>query len=102
MLNPGPNNSKINTPYSVCYQNVQGLIPFSQLSEQHPTLHTSKIHELNLYLHQNSPDIIVLNETWLKKGILDNEIIPTDKYNICRLDRTTNTHPPDPVHHKKI
>ena len=44
----------------------------------------------------------MLNETWLKKSILDNEIIPTDKYKIFRLDRTTNTHPPDPVDHKKF
>ena len=102
MLNPGPSNTKNNTAYSVYYQNVQGLIPFSQLSEEHPTLHTSKIHEICLYLHQNSPDIVVLNETWLKKSISDNEIIPTDTYKIFRLDRSTTTHPPDPNDHKKF
>ena len=102
MLNPGPTNTKNPIKYSVYYQNIQGLIPFSQLSEEHPTLHTSKIHELQLYLHQNSPDIVVLNETWLKKSILDNEIMPTDKYKIFRLDRTTSTHPPDPIDPKKF
>ena len=102
MLNPGPSNTKNNTAYSVYYQNVQGLIPFSQLSEEHPTLHTTKLHEIGYFLHQNSPDIVVLNETWLKKSILDNEIIPTDTYKIFRLDRTTTTHPPDPVDHKKF
>ena len=102
LLNPGPTNTKNLTSYSVYYQNVQGLIPFRELSEEHPALHTSKIHELHLYLYQKSPDIVVLNETWLKKSISDNEIIPTDIYKIFRLDRTTTSHPPDPVYPKKF
>ena len=102
LLNPGPFKTKNLTSYSLYYQNLQGLIPFSQLSEEHPTLHTSKIHELNLYLFEKSPDIVVLNETWLKKSISDNEIMPTDIYKIFRLDRSTTTHPPDPVDPKKF
>ena len=43
----------------------------------------------------NNPDVKVLTETWLKSCILDNEVIPTDKYDVLRLDRTKSTHPPD-------
>ena len=40
IINPGPWQPK------VLYQNVQGLIPFSELSEQHPKLNTEKVLEL--------------------------------------------------------
>ena len=49
MLNPGPTNTKNCASYSVYYQNIQGLIPFSQLSEEHPTLHTTKLHEIGYF-----------------------------------------------------
>jgi len=58
LLNPGPNK------LSVLYQNVQGLIPFSALSDTHPSLNMNKILELQSYLNINQPDIVVLNETW--------------------------------------
>ena len=45
LLNPGPIQN-----ISVAYQNVQGLIPFSQLDNEHPTLDTTKIFELNSYM----------------------------------------------------
>ena len=41
LLNPGPQN------LSVYYQNVQGLIPFSNLRDTHPILNRTKILELN-------------------------------------------------------
>ena len=96
LLNPGPSSSKSSKQFNVHYQNVQGLIPFGQLNEKHPTLNTTKINEIGLYLQANNPDVIVLNETWLKSSILDDEVIPTDKYEVFRLDRTKSTHPPDP------
>ena len=69
MLNPGPDSLK------VCYQNVQGLIPFSQLNDPHPSLDNTKIFELNSFINQFTPDVLLLNETWLKKSIKDEEII---------------------------
>jgi hypothetical protein len=96
LLNPGPKE------LSVYYQNVQGLIPFSALSDTHPKLNINKILELQAYLNINMPDIVVLNETWLKKSILDNEILPSNQYHVFRLDRSTRTHPPDPNDPKKF
>ena len=60
ILNPGPN------PLRVCYQNVQGLIPFSQLDKSQPSLDKTKIFELNAFININKPDILILNETCLK------------------------------------
>ena len=84
ILNPGPN--KMNN-ISVCYANVQGFIPFTQLKDKHPELCKLKVLELNTYLSSEMPAIIVLNETWLKKSILDNEIIFNQTYKIFRRDR---------------
>ena len=53
------------------------------------------MHELNFYLSDSKPDILMLNETWLKKTISDSEIFPSD-YKVFRLDRSPKTHPPDP------
>ena len=91
LLNPGPGCSP-----RVVFHNVQGLIPFSQLGSKNPTLDTTKVLELNTYLSVRNPDILILNETWLKKSISDSEIISTDKYKIFRLDRSHESHPPDP------
>ena len=102
LLNPGPSCTKNPKQFNVCYQNVQGLIPFNQLNEKHPTLNTTKINEIGIYLQANNPDAIVLSETWLKSSILDNEVIPTDKYEVFRLDRSKFTHPPDPVNINKF
>ena len=97
MLNPGPLQN-----ISVVYHNAQGLIPFSQLDNECPSLDTTKIFELNSYLTNENPGIFILNETWLKKSILDNEIIPTNDYKVFRLDRTNKTHPPDPNIHNRF
>ena len=93
MKNPGP---QIQEKFSVFYSNVQGLVPFGDLGATNPMLNVTKIHELNQMVHEKKPDIIIYNETWLKSSILDNEVLPTDKYKIFRLDRSTFTHPPDP------
>ena len=69
--NPGP-KSHIKVPFndnksiSVFYQNVQGLIPFGCLTDLHPNLNSTKIYELQAYILKNNPDVIILNETWLK------------------------------------
>ena len=97
LLNPGPIQN-----ISVAYQNVQGLIPFSQLDNEYPTLDSTKIFELNSYIHNEKPGILILNETWLKKSISDSELLPTDDYKVFRLDRTDKTHPPDPNHHNRF
>ena len=60
LLNPGPQN------LSVLYQNVQGFIPISQLNSVHPLLDLNKISEFHAYVNTSKPDIIDLNETWLK------------------------------------
>ena len=104
ICNPGPDTSvqfKTSSGLSVFYQNVQGLIPFSNLAEDHPQLDYNKIFELNAYINSHIPDIIILNETWLKPSILDSEIFPPDKYVIHRLDRSEKTHPIDPLNPKK-
>ena len=96
LLNPGP------SCLSVFYQNAQGLIPFSHLSSDNPLLDMHKILELQTYANQNRPDIIILNETWLKSSIHDNEILPSNQYNIFRTDRSPKTHPPDANDPKKF
>ena len=96
LLNPGP------SCLTVSYQNVQGLVPFSYLSSSNPKLDQTKIFELNAYLHNRKPDVLVLNETWLKKSIKDNEIIENPNYNVYRNDRSQITHPTDPNNPKKF
>ena len=95
--NPGPSKN-----LSVLYQNVQGLIPVSELGEEHPTLNENKLLELQAYVYHHSPDIVVLNETWLKCTVNDNEIFPPESYKIFRRDRSPESHPPDPNNPKKF
>ena len=98
ILNPGPN---VNRPLSVFYNNVQGLINYRDLASNSPPLNTTKLHELHGYLYIHKPDVVILNETWLKKSILDNEVLP-NSYNILRVDRTINSHPFDHDQPKKF
>ena len=99
LLNPGPeqflgpNNEK---GFSVYYQNVQGLIPFTELSKKHPSLDYTKIAEIHTYIHEKHRDVIALNETWLKSSILDEKILPINDYKVFRCDRSELTHPSDP------
>ena len=64
-------------------------------------LNITKLFEFQSYISIHKPDIIVINETWLKPDILDNDII-SKKYTLFRLDRTKLTHPPDPNNPKKF
>ena len=97
LLNPGPCKT-----VKVVSFNCQGLIPFSELDDDHPKLNVTKIHEINQYLIKHEPDIILLNETWLKKSIKNGELFPTGIYKPFRLDRSPKTHPPDPKDPKKF
>ena len=96
LLNPGPQ-----TTLTVTSFNAQGLIPFSQLACEHPSLDNTKLFELHHYLYSHKPDISMLNETWLKKSISSSEVIPST-YKTFRLDRTNKTHPPDPQNPRKF
>ena len=98
MLNPGPSSLKI------CYQNVQGLIPIKYLALKQPSLNITKIYELNAYININRPDVIMLNETWLKKSVNDHEIILIKDKNfiIFRNDRTQASHPSGPNNPNKF
>ena len=91
LYNPGPpaqfanisNTSSTNIisdKLSIYYQNVQGLIPFTELNKSHPNLDSTKLCELHAYIYDMCPEIVVLNETWLKNSILDGEILPSDRY----------------------
>ena len=97
--NLGPNTKK---ELYVYYQNVQGLIPFGYLGNEHSIFNDVKILELHHYVETHTPDIIILNETWLKESILDSEILPQDMYRIFRRDRCTETHPIDLFNPKKF
>ena len=86
----------ISDKLSIYYQNVQGLIPFTELNKSHPNLDSTKLCELHTYIYDKCPDIVVLNETWFKNSMLDGEILLSDRYKIFRKDRTHFSHPPDP------
>ena len=98
MLNPGPGNASL----SVYFQNVQGLIPFSNLGVKHPSLDRAKIFELNQYISDKKPDLVVLNETWLNGSIGNNEVIENSNYTIYRCDRSELSHPRDPRNSNKF
>ena len=72
LLNPGPCLGK---KVSVAYKNVQGLVPFYELGKKNLELNSVKISELNNYLSGFRPNIVMLNDTWLKSCINDSEVI---------------------------
>ena len=94
LLNPGPDTpaEPKASSLNIFYQNIQGLIPFTELSKKHPKSDSTKMSEIQTYVHDKQPDIIVLNETWLKNTILDEEILPSSQYKIFRRDRTEDSH----------
>ena len=89
LLNPGPQNLKI------FFQNVQGLVPFSNMKNANPVLDRTKLFELKTYMHNEKTDLVILNETWLKKSILNGEIFTDNMYDIYRNDRSSLSHPFD-------
>ena len=99
IVNPGPDIIK--RPLNIFYNNVQGLIDISSLKSKTPRLNRTKLYELQAHIYKNKPDKVVLNETWLKKCILDSEILP-ENYKIFRADRSNKTHPIDLSEPKKF
>ena len=97
--NPGP--QRIDN-LSCLYQNVRGLIPFSELSKKIPALDRAKLNDFQCHVYENKPGLVLLTETWLTKEHLNNEIFPNDSYRCYRLDRTAKTHPPDPLNKTKF
>ena len=96
MLNPGPqsvNSGKSNL--SIYYQNVQGLITYNSLGKDSPTLNMTKLLEFQTFVYNTQPDIIILNETWLKLSIKNSELLSENTYKIFRVDRSIDTHPMD-------
>ena len=55
LLNPRSSNLKI------YYQNVQGLIPFYELDKQQRKLDETKVYDINSYINQNKPHVILFN-----------------------------------------
>ena len=102
ITNPGPNKSMSASSLKFVFQNVQGLIPLSALNNPNPALNVTKLTELQAYVYSNKPDVVVLNETWLKPSITDNEIFSCDSYNIFRLDRSKKSHPYDALNPSKF
>ena len=103
LLNPGPKSIQSGADsVSVYYQNINGLLAFSTLGQEHLSLNITKHTEFQSYIITYNPDIIIINETWLKPSILDNEILPINNYDLFRLDRSSSSHPPDPVNPKKF
>ena len=99
MSNPGP---IFKNELSIYYQNVQGLIPFGQLGRGRPIFNDAKLIELHHYLESYVPDIVILNETWLKESINDNEILPSNLYTVFKRDRSPESHPADEDNPKKF
>ena len=87
---------------SIYYQNLQGLIPFGQVGKDHPIFNDAKLIEFHHYVESHVPDIVILNETWLKESINDNEIFPSCLYTIFRRDRSLESHPIDEDNPKKF
>ena len=98
LLNPGPKIHGL----TCFFQNVQGLITFSSLGKSFPEINRTKITEFQSHIFETSPDIVILNETWLKPAINDEEILPSKMYKIFRVDCSVSSHPPDPTNHRKF
>ena len=90
IMNPGP-ASHVN----VLYHNVRGFVDLTE--KTHSQLYTSKLKEFHGILFSQQPDVVILNETWLKKPILSSEIFPNNTYKVFRRDRSIKSHPPDPL-----
>ena len=61
----------------------------------------TKLYELHGHIFTTKLDVIIPNETWLKKSILYTQVLP-QTYKIRRVDRTGKTHPWDPSNTRKF
>ena len=96
--NPGPNLEE----FTCIYQKLRGFVPFSELGKKVPNLDVSNVLEFQTYIFEHKPCMVILNETWLSKCHLDNEIFLDGCYTCYRLDRSVKTHPPDKNDPKKF
>ena len=79
LLNPGPSTTPVkDSNPKVFYQNVHGLLTYSSLGSKNPVLNITKVFEFQSYIANHHPDIVVLNETWLKASISDTKIFPNN------------------------
>ena len=86
LLNPGPSTTHVkDSNLKVFYQNVHGFLTYSSLGSKNPVLNITKVFEFQPYIASQQPDIVVLNETWLKASINDAEIFPNNDYKILGL-----------------
>ena len=88
-MNPGPISE-----LKVLYHNVDGFVNLRDKSPS-PQLFTSKVLNFQGHIFHEKPDIVILNETWLKNPILDSEIFANNSYKVFRRDRSINSHPLD-------
>ena len=95
IINPGP----INTA-NVLYHNVRGFVDLKG-DKSSLKLYNTKVKEFHGHIFSQKPDIVILNETWLKDPILNSEIFPNQSYKVFRRDRTIESHPLDPNHPAK-
>ena len=105
LLNPGPGRTGNNVqtrPLKILYKNVQGLVNPRDLGSESPPLNMTKLYEFQSFIFKQRPDIVVVNESWLKSSILNSEILPENNYKIIRCDRSAKTHPWDPSQPKKF
>ena len=96
------NISLLNQHLHCYFHNVQGFVTLNSVGKPYPDLNITKLLEFQAYIFQNTPDIVILNETWLKSCINDKEIIPGDTYKIFRKDRSCLSHLPDPQNSNKF
>ena len=85
--NPGPLNE-----LNVLYHNVSGFINLNDKSPC-PSFYTSKLNDFHGHILHAKPDVVILNETWLNKSVLDSEIFPNKCYKVFRRDRSNFSHP---------
>ena len=89
IINPGPINE-----LSVLYHNVGGFVNLRDKSPS-PQLFSTKVLNFQGHIFHEKPDIVILNETWLKSPILDSELFPNASYKVFRRDRSNFSHPVD-------
>ena len=87
-----------------CYQVPVTMLPspFCHVTKSLLPCYQLPVAEFQSYISLNKPDIIILNESWLKDSVLDSEIINLEAYKVFRLDRSPKNHPPDPYNPKKF
>jgi len=49
----------------------------------------NKIADLHHFLESESPDVLILTESWLDTSIPDSLLVPSQSYHIFRIDRSS-------------